>query len=148
MRRDVPLGLVAIGASAGGIEAFRQFFEKMPPDSGLAFVVVLHLPTGRKSMLPGILGRWTGMSVAEARDGAAIRANHVLVIPAGAVAELRNGHVLLRHLTPDSPRIVARLMHSSIPSPRAWQRTRSASFCRAPAMTARWGSRRSRRGVD
>jgi two-component system, chemotaxis family, CheB/CheR fusion protein len=107
MRRDVPLGLVAIGASAGGIEAFRQFFEKMPPDSGLAFVVVLHLPTGRKSMLPGILGRWTGMSVAEARDGAAIRANHVLVIPAGAVAELRNGHVLLRHLTPDSPRIVA-----------------------------------------
>ena len=68
MRRDAPLGLVAIGASAGGIEAFRQFFEKMPPDSGLAFVVVLHLPAGRKSMLPGILERWTGMSVAEARD--------------------------------------------------------------------------------
>jgi two-component system, chemotaxis family, CheB/CheR fusion protein len=106
MRRDDPLGLVAIGASAGGIEAFRQFFEKMPPDSGLAFVVVLHLSAGRKSMLPGILARWTSMPVAEAHDGVAIRADHVLVIPAGAVAELRDGRLLLRHLASDSQRIV------------------------------------------
>jgi two-component system CheB/CheR fusion protein len=106
MRRDAPLGLVAIGASAGGIEAFRQFFEKMPPDSGLAFVVVLHLSAGRKSMLPGILARWTSMPVAEAHDGVAISADHVLVIPAGTVAELRDGNVFLRHLATDSPRIV------------------------------------------
>jgi len=93
---DDPLGLVAIGASAGGIEAFRQFFEKMPPDSGLAFVVVLHLAAGRKSMLADILARWTKMPVAEASDGVAIEANHVLVIPAGTVALLREGRVLLR----------------------------------------------------
>jgi two-component system, chemotaxis family, CheB/CheR fusion protein len=106
MRRDDPLGLVAIGASAGGIEAFRQFFEKMPPDSGLAFVVVLHLSAGRKSMLPGILARWTSMPVAEAHDGVAIRADHVLVIPGGAVAELRDGRVLLRQLASHPARIV------------------------------------------
>jgi two-component system, chemotaxis family, CheB/CheR fusion protein len=106
MRRDVPLGLVAIGASAGGIEAFRQFFAKMPADSGLAFVVVLHLSAGRKSMLPGILARWTNMPVAEADDGVAIKADHVLVIPAGTVAELRGGHLLLRRMEPDAPRSV------------------------------------------
>ncbi len=101
---DNPPGLVAIGASAGGIEAFHQFFAAMPSDSGLAFVVVLHLAAGRKSMLPEILARWTTMPVAEAQDGAPIAANHVLVIPAGAVAELRDGHLLVRELPADAPR--------------------------------------------
>jgi two-component system, chemotaxis family, CheB/CheR fusion protein len=106
MTRDAPLGLVAIGASAGGIEAFRQFFAKMPPDSGLAFVVVLHLAAGRKSMLPEILARWTTMPVAEAYDGVAIKANYVLVIPPGTVAQLRYGHLWLLQMEPDSPRSV------------------------------------------
>jgi two-component system, chemotaxis family, CheB/CheR fusion protein len=106
MSRDAPFGLVAIGASAGGIEAFRQFFEKMPPDSGLAFVVVLHLAPSRKSMLPEILARWTAMPVAEAHDGAAIEADRVLVIPGGAVAELRDGHLSLRQMAPEAPRSV------------------------------------------
>jgi chemotaxis response regulator CheB len=97
-------GLVAIGASAGGIEAFHQFFAAMPADSGLAFVVVLHLAAGRKSMLPEILARWTTMPVAEAQDGAPIAANLVLVIPAGTVAELRDGRLLLRETPPDVPR--------------------------------------------
>jgi two-component system CheB/CheR fusion protein len=95
---------VAIGASAGGIEAFRKFFAKMPADSGLAFVVVLHLSAGRKSMLPGILARWTSMPVAEAYDGVEIKADHVLVIPAGTIAELRDGQLTLRHLAANSPR--------------------------------------------
>jgi two-component system CheB/CheR fusion protein len=106
MRPDVPPGLVAIGASAGGIEAFRQFFGKMPPDSGLAFVVILHLGADHKSMLPGILARWTAMPVAEAHDGVAIEADHVLVIPGGTIAELRDGHLSLRRMAPDSPRSV------------------------------------------
>jgi two-component system, chemotaxis family, CheB/CheR fusion protein len=97
-----PLGLVAIGASAGGIEAFRRFFERMPADSGLAFVVVLHLAAGRKSMLPEIIRRWTAMSVAEAGDGVEIKPNHVLVIPAGVVAVLRDGRIFL-HEMPSGP---------------------------------------------
>jgi len=87
---------VAIGASAGGIEAFRQFFSKMPPDSGLAFIVVLHLSAERKSMLPEILARWTTMPVTEAMDGVAVKANQVLVIPGGTVPELRDGRIRLR----------------------------------------------------
>jgi two-component system, chemotaxis family, CheB/CheR fusion protein len=88
-----PLIVVGIGASAGGIEAFHRFFEKMTPDSGLAFVVVLHLGAGRKSMLPEILARWTTMRVAEANDGDELVADQVLVIPPGAIARLRDGRI-------------------------------------------------------
>jgi len=49
--RPARLPIVGIGASAGGIEAFRGFFENMPPDSGMGFVVILHLPPDRKSLL-------------------------------------------------------------------------------------------------
>jgi two-component system CheB/CheR fusion protein len=101
------LGVVGIGASAGGIEAFRHFFEKMPADSGLAFVVVLHLSAGRKSMLPEILARWTTMPVTEAHDGAQVVGNQVLVIPAGYFAELRDGRLRLHEISPEAPRVGA-----------------------------------------
>src|SRR3981081_4366357 len=65
----------------------------MPPDSGLAFVVVLHLAAGRRSMLPEILARWTPMKVSEAYDGEPVVADHVFVIPAGAVGRLQDGRI-------------------------------------------------------
>jgi two-component system CheB/CheR fusion protein len=64
--------VVGVGASARGIEAFRRFFEKIPPDSGLGFVVVLHLAPDRVSMRPAIRARWTAMPVSEAHDGDAV----------------------------------------------------------------------------
>jgi two-component system CheB/CheR fusion protein len=99
---DAPLCVVGIGASAGGIDAFHRFFEKMTLGSGLAFVVVLHLPAGRKSLLPDILARWTAMKVTEASDGDAVTADQVLVVPAGTVACLRDGHLSLRQINPDA----------------------------------------------
>nr|WP_294517784.1 CheR family methyltransferase [uncultured Rhodopila sp.] len=102
-----PLSVVGIGASAGGIEAFHRFFENMPADSGLAFIVVLHLAADRKSMLPEILARWTAMPVSEAHDGAPVSADTVLVVPPGTVASLIDGHLALRQLLPSEPRPVA-----------------------------------------
>jgi two-component system CheB/CheR fusion protein len=98
------LPVVGIGASAGGIEAFRRFFERMPADSAMGFVVVLHLAAGRKSMLPEIIARWTSMPVSEAQDGDKITANHVLVIPGGVVATLAAGRLSLRPIPTDTPR--------------------------------------------
>jgi hypothetical protein len=89
------IAVVGIGASAGGIEAFHRFFENAPSDSGMAFIVVLHLAPGRKSLLPEIIARWTAMPVAEARDGDAIEPDHVYVIPAGAVARLQRNRISL-----------------------------------------------------
>ncbi len=124
--------IVAIGASAGGIEAFRLFFEAMPADSGIGFVVVLHLPADRKSMLPEIIARWTTMPVAEAADGSRVNPDHVYVIPPGHVG---CGLGLWR-LTFRAKRLL------STSSSTAWlrisARTRLASCCPAPDTTDRW----------
>ena len=99
--------VVCIGASAGGIQAFRQFFEVMQPDSGMAFVVALHMSAERKSMLPEIIARWTAMPVADAEDGGPVEANHVYVIPPGHIGTLRQGRLRLRHLAAGVPREAA-----------------------------------------
>ena len=57
--------VVGIGASAGGTQALTRFFERMAPDSGMAFVVVMHLSPAHESHLSDILGRATPMPVRE-----------------------------------------------------------------------------------
>jgi two-component system CheB/CheR fusion protein len=55
--------VVGIGASAGGLAAFTDFLEHMPPDSGLAFVLVQHLDPQQPSLLPELLASHTPMPV-------------------------------------------------------------------------------------
>jgi two-component system CheB/CheR fusion protein len=62
------VSVVGIGASAGGIEALREFFAAVPDNLGLAYVVVVHLAPHHESELASILGRYTKMSVAEVKD--------------------------------------------------------------------------------
>lgn len=73
--------VVALGASAGGLEAFEQFLRAMPPDSGMGFVLVQHLDPTHTSILSEILQRSTAMPVVEARNQVPIERNHVYVIP-------------------------------------------------------------------
>ena len=96
--------IVGIGASAGGLEAFRSFFSAMPPESGLAFIVVLHLPQNRQSMLPEILSRWTAMKVFEAVDGDPIEPNRVYVPPPHAITCVEDGKLRIRMPAADAPR--------------------------------------------
>src|SRR5262245_47448239 len=74
--------VVGIGASAGGIEALREFFGALPVDLGLAYVVVVHLAPDHESELAGILARCTKMPVFEVRDDKKldIAANTVFVV--------------------------------------------------------------------
>src|SRR5499433_2909237 len=90
------LPIVGIGASAGGVEALEQFFRCVPPENGLAFVIVTHLPPDRESMLAEILGRATWMPVVEAKDGEQVAAEHVYVLPPSAILTIRNGQLRLR----------------------------------------------------
>ncbi|HEY2541408.1 MAG TPA: CheR family methyltransferase [Stellaceae bacterium] len=96
MLLDLPI--VGIGASAGGVEALVEFFKSVPADNALAYVVVTHLAPDHESVLAEILGRATGMPVADAADGAAVEAEHVYVLPAGAVLTIRQGRLRLRRL--------------------------------------------------
>ena len=103
---DLSRFVVGIGASAGGIEAFKAFFENLPPDTGLAFVVILHLPVDRKSLLPEILARWTAMPVIEAVPGSPVRANSVYLPPPGVVVTLRDGCLFPQEPASNEPREV------------------------------------------
>jgi two-component system CheB/CheR fusion protein len=82
--------IVGIGASAGGLEAYRSFFSSMPADSGMAFVLVQHLAPDHKSMLAELLGKTTTMKVVEAADGLVVKSNCVYCIPPDATMTIQN----------------------------------------------------------
>jgi two-component system CheB/CheR fusion protein len=100
--RAAPPLVVGIGASAGGLGAFKTFFENMPPDSGMAFVLVQHLAPAHKSMLADLLGKVTAMPVLEAEDGTPAEANKVYVIPPDATLTFKDR--TLRVTRPAPPR--------------------------------------------
>lgn len=85
--------IVGIGASAGGIDAFHSFFNHMPANCGMAFIILLHLPADRKSMLTDILARWTSMRVLDGVDGALIEPNCVYVPPPHSLVTLSDDHL-------------------------------------------------------
>ncbi len=87
----LPFPIVGIGASAGGLEAFTNILEQTPVDTGMAFVIISHLPVHHRSLLPQILGRTTAMPVVEITQGARPEPNTVHVIPTGFRVELREG---------------------------------------------------------
>lgn len=89
--------IVAIGASAGGLEALQELLKNLPADTGMAFTIVQHLDPERESHFPEILSRATRMPVTEVVDGEKVKPNHVYVIPGNAYMVFSNG--LLR-LTP------------------------------------------------
>lgn len=94
---STPKKIIALGSSAGGLEALMAFFRLMDPQSGLAFVVIQHLQSEMKSWTPEILSRITSMAVAVAGDNEIILANHVYTIPPNAQMTIADGRL---HLAP------------------------------------------------
>jgi two-component system, chemotaxis family, CheB/CheR fusion protein len=94
---DVGLRYVAIGASAGGLDALKRFFAAMPAHPGLAFVIVVHLAPHHASLLAEILANSTSMPVAQAREGDRVEAQHVYVIPPNHFLRIEGG---VLHLEP------------------------------------------------
>ena len=85
-----PNFMVGIGASAGGLNAYKSFFDALQPDTGMAFVVISHLYPAAHSQLTEILSRHTKMPVALATSGMEIRVNEIYVIPADADLLIEN----------------------------------------------------------
>ncbi len=83
--------IVALGASAGGLEALQDFFDHMPSDSGMAFMVLQHLNPEGKSMLAAILQKHTQMDVLNAEDEMRVEPNRVYLNPAGKDVGIFNG---------------------------------------------------------
>jgi two-component system CheB/CheR fusion protein len=87
--------LVGLGASAGGVEALMQFFGLMPDDTGMAFVVVLHLSPEHESRLAEVLRTKTGMPVEQVTEPVRVEPNRVYVIPPDKNLYMSDGHIRL-----------------------------------------------------
>ena len=75
------VAVVAVGASAGGLEAFSQLLRAIPNNTGMAFVFIQHLDPKHHSMLSELLAKTSNMPVLEAADGTSVKPNQVYVIP-------------------------------------------------------------------
>src|ERR671938_647771 len=69
--------MVGIGASAGGIKPLQELFRRIPADSGMAYVVILHLSPSHKSNLPDILQMETSIPVMQVTNPIKVEPNHV-----------------------------------------------------------------------
>ncbi len=91
--------VVGIGASAGGLEAMEQFLRNVPPNSGMAFIIIQHLDPTHKGMLVELLQRITPMRVDQAKDDLQVEPNRVYVIPPNKDISLLHG---VLHLLPQA----------------------------------------------
>ena len=88
--------IVAIGASAGGLEPLEMFFDSMPSDSGLAFVIIQHLSPDFKSLMNELLARHTTMPSCRVTDGMVVEPDKIFLIPPRMEMELENGRLRLK----------------------------------------------------
>lgn len=99
--------IIGLGGSAGSVKALQAFFQAMAPDTGMAFVVVMHLSPEHESSMPLIISRWTPMKVVAAKDGTRVHSNCVYVIPHGKHLFSLDGQLQLADLEPRRGKRVA-----------------------------------------
>jgi two-component system, chemotaxis family, CheB/CheR fusion protein len=87
--------IIAIGGSAGAFAALEKFFTHMPADSGMAFVIVMHLDPNHKGQIASIIENYTSMPVHEATDGVPVQPDHIYVIPPNKDIGIHNRKLLL-----------------------------------------------------
>ncbi len=94
-----PFPVVGIGASAGGLDAFKRLLKAIPEDSGMAYVLVQHLDPTHESLLPELLQKVTRIPVLEISDDMKVAPNHIYIIPSNKMLIANDGVLEL------SPRI-------------------------------------------
>ena len=87
--------IVVLGASAGGLEAFQQFFQAMPSGSGMAFVLAQHIDPNHETLIPELLAKHTSMPIERIADRLDLKANHIFVVPPNVSLSVHNCHFRL-----------------------------------------------------
>jgi two-component system, chemotaxis family, CheB/CheR fusion protein len=99
VKGDNSFPVVGIGASAGGLDAFKKLIKAIPENSGMAYVLVQHLDPNHQSFLPEILQRVTNIPVLEISDDIKVQPDHIYIIPSNKMLVASDGVLQL------SPRI-------------------------------------------
>ena len=94
-RHGAEFCVVAIGASAGGLEACTKLLDALPTPTGMAFILVQHLAPNQNSMLVDLLAEHTALAVVQAADGMPVEAEHLYVIPPGSYLSVGAGAIRL-----------------------------------------------------
>jgi two-component system CheB/CheR fusion protein len=106
--------VVGIGASAGGLDALERFLQRVPPDSGFAYVIVQHLSPEHESSLTEILAHATKLPVVAVTDGQRLERDHVYVIPPGSSLAVENGALRLVPFDPKGVRLLVNAFLTSL----------------------------------
>ncbi|MEP7236782.1 MAG: chemotaxis protein CheB [Ferruginibacter sp.] len=93
--------VVGIGASAGGLDAFKQLLKAIPEDSGMAYVLVQHLDPKHESLLPELLQKVTNIPVMEISDDLRVEPDHIYIIPSNKMMIANDG---VLQLSPRPPK--------------------------------------------
>jgi two-component system CheB/CheR fusion protein len=101
-KKPLPLPIVGIGASAGGLEALEQFLKNVPEKCGIAFVVIQHLDPTHKGVMPELLQRATAMEVCQVKDRMRVKPDSVYIIPPNKEMSILHG--VLHLFEPTTPR--------------------------------------------
>ena len=96
--REKEFPIVGIGASAGGLDALKKFFAEVKEESGMAYIVVVHLSPKQPSMMPDILKRFSKVPIDFAKDGEQIGPNRVYVVPPDKEINVYQGQAQLHEL--------------------------------------------------
>ena len=83
--------VVGVGASAGGLEAFKELIKAIPADSGMAYIFIQHLAPQYESLLTEILQKFTRIPVVEISNNLKVLPNHVYIIPANKLVTANDG---------------------------------------------------------
>ena len=99
MKKEIPLSsqnfIVGIGASAGGLNAFKDFISHIPANSGMTFILVQHLDPNHRSLLPDLLQKVTSIPIVEIHDNLAIKPNSIYIIPSNKILTIQDGFLKL-----------------------------------------------------
>ena len=91
---DFPL--VAIGASAGGLDAFEHFFRQLSSECNMSFVLITHLDPTHESSLDELISRYTDLKVKVAQDGIQVTPNSIFILPPNRTMSISNGILALK----------------------------------------------------
>jgi two-component system CheB/CheR fusion protein len=86
--------IIAIGASAGGLEAISAFFDYTPLDA-VSYIIIQHLSSDFKSQMAHILAPHSKLQVIEAIENVDIKPNTVYLIPSAKFMAVENGRLIL-----------------------------------------------------